>query len=102
MPATATRFPILTDTLTNNKLRTSPTMLAILGCICGVIVTDPAIEELGITSDGYVLARHDSDCGLNDMLGSAADLDRNLRGVCDVLEIEGAERVAILTAVKRW
>ena len=102
MPETATKFPVLTDALTHGKLKTSPTMIAILGCIADVHTTEPAIEELCVTVDGWVKARHDDEVTMDTTLGSGEDLDSNLRGVCDTLEIGGDEREAILTAVRRW
>jgi len=97
-----TRFPILSETLINNRLATSGKMIAILGCICNVRATEPAIEALLITtSDGCLLAQHEGECGFNDFMGTAESLDANLRGVCDVLGIEGEEREAILNAVPR-
>ncbi|MDR3707174.1 MAG: hypothetical protein P4L33_02655 [Capsulimonadaceae bacterium] len=99
--AEETRFPILTDTLVNNRLATSGKMIAILGCICNVRATEPAIESLLITSDGGLLVQHKGDLGFNDFMGTAESLDTNLRGVCDVLGINGDEREAILTAVPR-
>jgi len=96
------RFPVLTYILTTNRLNTSPMMLAILGCIAGVEVTKPAIKELCITSDDCLLARHEGEIGMNTMIGSGRDLERNLRGVCNVLEIVGPERAAIMNAVRRW
>ncbi|KKL72589.1 hypothetical protein LCGC14_2083420 [marine sediment metagenome] len=55
----------------------SPKMAAIVGCIIGAKFTDPALVELSITADGHVLGRKDGDCGLNEWIGSADDLERN-------------------------
>ena len=53
-------------------------MAAVVGYIVGERFTDPAISELVVTSDGFVLAQHEGEVGANDMLGSEADLNRNL------------------------
>jgi len=53
-------------------------MAAIVGYILDERFTDPAISELAVTSDGFVLAQHEGEVGANDMLGSEADLNRNL------------------------
>jgi len=99
--ALAIRFPVLTETLLRGGLNSSGKMIAILGFIADVTVTEPSIEELCVTTDGMLMVRHDDEVGM-EILGNAQDLERNLRGVCDVLEIVGEEREAILTAVKRW
>ena len=53
-------------------------MAAIVGYILGERFSDPAISELVVTSDGFVLAQHEGEVGANDLLGSEADLNRNL------------------------
>lgn len=55
----------------------SPKMAAIVGYVCGEKYTKPSIEELVVTSDGFVLARLEGDIGANDLVGSYDDLDRN-------------------------
>ena len=98
---TTTRFPVLTETLRRGRLNSSGKMIAILGYIADVNVTEPSIEELCVTTDGMLMVRHDDEVGM-EILGNAQDLERNLRGVCDVLAISGAEREAILGAIKHW
>ena len=53
-------------------------MAAIVGYIVGERFSDPAISELVVTSDGFVLAQHEGEVGANDLLGSEVDLNRNL------------------------
>jgi len=53
-------------------------MAAIGGYIVAEPFASPAIAELVVTSDGYVLAAREGDSGANDMLGEEADLNRNL------------------------
>ena len=98
---TTTRFPVLTETLLRGRLNSSGKMIAILGYIADVNVTEPRIAELCVTTDGLLMVRHDDEIGM-EILGNAQDLERNLRGACDVLEIVGDEREAILTAVHHW
>jgi len=45
-------------------------MAAIVGYILDEALTNPAINELVVTSDGFVLAQHDGDVGDNDFMGS--------------------------------
>lgn len=40
--------------------------------------SDPAISELVVTSDGFVLAQTEGEVGANDVIGEEADLNRNL------------------------
>jgi hypothetical protein len=53
-------------------------MAAIVGYILDECFTDPAISEMVVTSDGFVLAQSEGEVGANDMIGSEADLNRNL------------------------
>jgi hypothetical protein len=40
--------------------------------------SEPAISEMVVTSDGFVLAQTEGEVGANDMIGEEADLNRNL------------------------
>lgn len=53
-------------------------MAAIVGYILDERFSDPAISELVVTSDGFVLAQTEGEVGANDMMGEEADLNRNL------------------------
>lgn len=53
-------------------------MAAIVGYILDERFSDPAISELVVTSDGFVLAQTEGEVGANDMIGEEADLNRNL------------------------
>jgi len=53
-------------------------MAAIVGYILDERFSDPAISELVVTSDGFVLAQTEGEVGANDMIGKEADLNRNL------------------------
>jgi hypothetical protein len=53
-------------------------MAAIVGYILDERFSDPAISELVVTSDGFVLAQAEGEVGANDMIGEEADLNRNL------------------------
>ena len=53
-------------------------MAAIVGYILEEHFSDPAISELVVTSDGFVLAQHEGEIGANEMIGEEADLNRNL------------------------
>ena len=53
-------------------------MAAIVGYILDERFSEPAISELVVTSDGFVLAQAEGEVGANEMLGTEADLNRNL------------------------
>lgn len=53
-------------------------MAAIVGYILNERFSEPAISELVVTSDGFVLAQTEGEVGANDMIGPEADLNRNL------------------------
>ena len=52
-------------------------MAAIVGHILDIEVTDPVIDGLFVTSDGFVLAQHADDSGANEFIGSYTDLRSN-------------------------
>ena len=72
-------------------------MAAIVGYILDERFSDPAISELVVTSDGFVLAQTEGEVGANDMLGTEVDLNRNL---LDLIGAAGltAEEIRELTA----
>lgn len=53
-------------------------MAAIVGYILEERFSDPAISELVVTSDGFVMAQSEGEVGANDLIGEEADLNRNL------------------------
>ena len=53
-------------------------MAAIVGYILDERFSDPAISELVVTSDGFVLAQSEGEVGANGLIGSETDLNRNL------------------------
>jgi hypothetical protein len=67
-------------------------MAAIVGYILGERMTEPAIVEMVITSDGFVLARQEGDCGMNEFLGSAGCLHRNWHGLLNSAGLSPQER----------
>lgn len=71
----------------------SPKMAAIVGAILGEKYTTPALVELVITSDGFLLGREEGDIGYNEMLGSKTDLYRNWANLLDVAGLTDEERM---------
>jgi len=70
----------------------SPKMAAIVGYVCDEQFTDPAINELVITSDGFVLAEHVGEVGANTMMSEESDLLRNWRNLLDAAGLTPEER----------
>jgi hypothetical protein len=62
-------------------------MIAILGWLMGEEFTNPAITEICVTSDGYVLAANKGDCGANQFIGDIGDFRQNISGVCDAAKL---------------
>lgn len=83
-----------------SDLNYSPKMWAILGYIGGVTVTSPPITDMAITSDGFVMAQREGDIGMNDFIGDETSLKRNLTMACNDLGIKGAERTAVMNAIR--
>ena len=52
-------------------------MAAVVGYVLGANFVDPAITEINVTSDGFVLARVQGDAGASRFIGNYADLLRN-------------------------
>jgi hypothetical protein len=67
-------------------------MAAIVAYILNQTWTSPSIIELMVTSDGHLLACHEGDCGCNDYLGWASDLEANWNRLLDVAGLSPAER----------
>ncbi len=82
-------------------------MAAIVGYIVDAPFAEPAIAELVVTSDGYVLAAREGDSGANDMIGEEADLTRNLVTLLNSTPDLTEEEVALFghlqrERIKRW
>jgi hypothetical protein len=68
-------------------------MAAILGYVLDQQWTSPELAEPAITGDGFVLGRRSDDIGCNEWIGTAEDLERNVRNLLDAAELDSAERV---------
>lgn len=53
-------------------------MAAIVGYILDEPFSDPAISELVVTSDGFVMAEREGQPGTSEIFGTEVDLNRNL------------------------
>jgi len=77
-------------------MKVSGKFTAILGFLFGEPWTSPAIIEMVQTVDGFLLAATTEDPMMNDFVGAAEDLDRNLRGVSDAADLTRQERAYLL------
>jgi hypothetical protein len=66
-------------------------MAAIVGYILDVRFTEPAISELVVTADGFVLAQKEGEVGANEMVGTEVDLNRNLLDLITAAGLTEAE-----------
>ena len=73
----------------------SSKMSAIVGCVLGKAFTTPCIAEFHISSDGFILARHDDDIGFNDFIGSMDDFTANWTRLLDVAGLTEDERIEV-------
>ncbi len=76
-------------------------MTAIVAHILDQKWTSPTIAELVITSDGHLLARHEGDCGFNNYIGRAVDLECNWKRLLVAAELSDAERQEAEAAYER-
>ena len=90
----------LKSAIFSQAISASPIALAVLGWITGMTVTEPRIEELHATADGFVLVRHSDEmtaqmlCSLPDFLGQVSQL-------CGELGLTASQAEKILEEVQR-
>jgi len=82
-------------------------MAAILGQMLDQEWTDPALVQLCITSDGFLLGMQMGDVGFNELLGTEGDLKDNLARLVDLSEVgltarEKALIWQIFQNIQRW
>ena len=70
-----------------SRLHIARHVAAIVGYLLDQEFTDPKIEEMTETSDGFVLARHEGDIGMNDFMGSFSDLRDNWYRLIEMPEV---------------
>lgn len=84
-----------TEAIATGRVRVSPRFTAILAFVLNIPdLTRPAINDMLVTSDGYLLAQHAGDAGMNVFVAHADTLTENLRGVAGVAEIDPALLIA--------
>ena len=69
-------------------------MAAIVAYVLEEHWTNPAIAELVISGDGFVLAGIEGDVGCNDFIGSAEDLERNVSNLLAAADLSPEEAAA--------
>ena len=80
----------------SQAINATPIALAVLGWITDMTVTEPRIEELHATTDGFVLVRHSDETSAN-LLCSLPDFLGQVRQLCVELGLteEQAEKVVV-------
>lgn len=83
----------LTDKLNPNGFTAmSGKMAAILGYVLGESWSEPEIQHLCITSDGFLLAQRNGDVGCNDFIGAMSNFVENIHRLFDVAELTSDEK----------
>ena len=65
---------------------------AVLGAMLGQTWTEPALVELVITSDGFILGRHEGEPTCKEFLGPESWLKENLANLLDTAEVDLTEQ----------
>ena len=79
-PITEDPIEKLKTSIFSQAINATPIALAVLGWITDMTVTEPRIEELHATTDGFVLVRHSDEttarllCSVIDFLGQVRQL----------------------------
>lgn len=78
-------------TFDQKSFDSSMKMVAILGWLRNERITEPAIKEFCVTSDGYLLVRHENEAGFT-FFSSVSDFKNNIWGIADVAELDNNEK----------
>ena len=81
-------------------INATPIALAVLGWVVDMTVTEPRIEELHATTDGFVLVRH-SDEATAQMLCSLPDFLAQTRQLCLELGLKADQAEKVVGIVQR-
>ncbi len=84
----------------NQALNATPIALAVLAWITEMTVTEPRIEELHATSNGFVLVRH-SDETTAQVLCSLPDFLAQTRQLCEELGLTADQAEKVVAQVQR-
>lgn len=79
----------------------SPKMSAIVACILDIEVTTPAIINIIVTSDKFVLAQLKGDIGFNEFLGAESDLNSNWEQLLNAAKLTQKQRAEAMLAYMR-
>ena|GEM_PF-4960931 len=91
-PITEDPIEKLKSHIFTQPINATPIALAVLGWITDMTVTEPRIEELHVTTDGFVLVRHCDEataqmlCSRSDFLSQAGQLCLELGLTADQVE----------------
>jgi hypothetical protein len=68
-------------------------MAGAIGCILNCRLSDPALESIIITSDGYVLGMKEGDSGYNYLVGREDELRIHWKHLLDCAELSAEQRM---------
>ena len=89
----------LKTSIFSQAINANPIALAVLGWITDMTVTEPRIEELHATTDGFVLVRH-SDETTAQPLCSLTDFLDQVRQLCEELGLTAEQAGKIVEVVQ--
>jgi hypothetical protein len=83
--------------------RMSAKFAAVLGALLGQTWTEPALMEVVITSDGFLLGRHEGEATCDEFLGPESWLKENLANLLDTagIGLTEQERELVWAAYRR-
>ena len=90
----------LKSAIFGQAINANPIALAVLGWVTDMTVTEPRIEEIHATADGFVLVRH-SDETTAQMLCSLPDFIGQVSQLCEELGLTGEQAEQVLERVQR-
>lgn len=75
-------------------------MAALVGYVLDTPMTEPAIAEVCLTSDGFVLARNENDAGANEFIGAASEVVGNFERLADAAGLNPTQRQELASKFK--
>jgi hypothetical protein len=65
----------------------SPKFAAVVGCLLKIRLTEPRMVQMVVTSDGFLLGRHEGEAGCDHFLGTRAWLEENWEKLISLPEV---------------
>jgi hypothetical protein len=88
--------------LSPDNVRVSPMFHAVLACLLGAEGwARPNLAALTVTSDGFLLGMVEGDIGHNCFIGPVSTLEKNIRGVAEVVGLTDRQTKHLLSLVPK-